>query len=465
MSERLLPDCSPATGEKRPWAALLRAGAIAFLLLVAVLPPLHLTVGGRGGAVFALEPLVMITALIIFWREGFRLRSCASLKALALYLGVSVLSTLHATDLPRHFYGLMQFTVAGLLLYALTAVRPRRVVLDTLIRLSPLPFVALSVLVITAAVSGDLLAGPEKVVIAHGSSNFLASMLLLGVFVPLAVALSGDARRRDRVLALAALALIAVGIGVTSSRAAMAMGLVGFVVTLLVIRPRGRRGWMRLGTVVAILAIVLSVSLGSHFASLARAGRFRAPLAQWSFVARIALFDLYERQFLAHPWIGNGHLNGRATPALALLGEGNAHSSQGVVWGAHVYAHNWLLQSLADTGIIGGVAFVVFLVAALRTFAAGVRRRHPWTPISAGLFAGFIAVLLHGLFEPNFHGKPFIYLFVIQLGLAEQIRSAGKLVPGPCLARALRGPLTVRGYPALRPHAGVRGARAGAARF
>jgi hypothetical protein len=372
--------------------------------------------------VFALEPLAMVAALVILWRHRFRLRSSASLNALGLYLAASLLATGNVTDMPRHLYGLMQFGLAGVMLYALTAVRPRLADLDDLIRLSPLVFVCLALIVLASALSEDLLgqAGSRKLAIGHGGSNFLASMLLLGAFVPLAGAL-GEPRRRGRLFSLLAFALIVAGIAATASRAAMVIAPIGCLATALVMRPRGRSGWKRLALVVAILGLVL-ISLAPHFNSLVRAGRFRDPLTQRNLLARVELLHLYREHFLAHPWVGSGHLNGRASPLLAFLGEGNARESEALVWGEHVYAHNWLLQTLADSGVVGGLGFVIFLTLAGKTFVAGVRRSHRWFPISAGLLAGFVAVVLHGLCEPNFHGKPFIYLFVIQLGLAEQIR-------------------------------------------
>jgi O-antigen ligase len=143
----------------------------------------------------------------------------------------------------------------------------------------------------------------------------------------------------------------------------MVIAPIGCLATALVMRPRGRSGWKRLALVVAILGLVL-ISLAPHFNSLVRAGRFRDPLTQRNLLARVELLHLYREHFLAHPWVGSGHLNGRASPLLAFLGEGNARESEALVWGEHVYAHNWLLQTLADSGVVGGLGFVIFLTLA-----------------------------------------------------------------------------------------------------
>lgn len=389
-----------------------------------MLPPLTLRIGGRGGTLFALEPLAALFALFVLWRRHFRIgthmRAAASLGALGLYIAACLPSTLNATDLPRHGYGLVLFTLAWLLLYAITAWRPSRPLLDEVIRLSPLPFVILALIVLRTAWTNDLLAGGrQKMESAYGGSNFLASMLLLGAFVPLAVAVGGHTVR-ERGAALLAFAVITAATVATGSRLAMGLLPLGCLFTI-VVSQRRHLSFRRLALIGLVLAVV-ALALTPYLGSLAAHGRFRDPLTQRNLIARLVICEHYWSLFRAHPWIGGGLLNGRASPVLAFAGEGTTPG-----WGANVDAHNWLLQALADSGVLGALAFVVFLAAAGRTFLSGVRCEHRWWASSAGFLVGFVIVVLHGLLEPNFHGKPFIYLFVAVLGLAEQVQRTSRL--------------------------------------
>jgi O-antigen ligase len=221
------------------------------------------------------------------------------------------------------------------------------------------------------------------------------------------------------------------------------------VVTIVLLARRRRLGIARIGAAVLGLGLVFLL-LAPYLSGMFRLGRFRDPFEQPNWLSRIALFEHYWELFRTSPWVGNGLFNGRVSPLLAALGEVGQES-----WGANVGAHNWLLQSLADSGVLGGLGFVLLLAAAGRTFLAGARRAHPWFPHSAGWMAGFLAVVLHGLVEPNFHGKPFIYLFAVQLGLAEQVRrvtGAAGARQRPALIRAVAG-TGAAGKRLLRPGA------------
>jgi O-antigen ligase len=391
------------------------AAACAWALLI--LPPLHLRLAGRGGDLFPFELVLPIVAAVALWRRGFQIPDAPCLRALALFLCACLPATLHASDLARHAYGLMLFGSAFLLLLVTIASRPRLSTLDRFIRWSTLPATVIAILVLATAAARGLAVrvGQGKMATVYGGSNFLASMLLLAAFVPLAVAIGGRARRERR-NALVVFGLLAASVIATGSRLAMGVLPVGCVATVLLIRLQMGFRWRRLLGPALALSLVL-VMLLPLLAAMLRLGRFDDPLAQQSWVGRILIFDLYWSKFIDSPWVGNGLFNVRATPLLTLMGEGGQES-----WGAHVGAHNWLLQCLADTGIAGSIAFIGFLIVAGRTFLAGLQRPHPWRLHATGWCVGFLCVLLHGLFEPNFHGKPFIGLFVVELGLAEHVR-------------------------------------------
>lgn len=130
------------------------------------------------------------------------------------------------------------------------------------------------------------------------------------------------------------------------------------------------------------------------------------------------LWELYLRMFLEHPLVGAGMFSGRVTPVLAVIGEG---MSQG--WGGNQNAHNWVLQCLGDTGILGLVGFGLFLWASLRGLVWNVRQEgNPWRPACVGMLVGLVMVTIHGLMDPNYHGKPFLYFVMLVLGVSEQMR-------------------------------------------
>lgn len=403
-----------------------------------MLPPLRLSVAGRGGALLPLELAAPFVALVLLWRQGFHVRACPSLKAFLLYLAACLPSTFQATDLGRHLYGFLIFGFAAIFLCIASTARPGRAFLHDLIRFSPVPFLILALIVLGTAWADGLLvySGQRKMVTDYGGSNFLASMLLLGAYVPLGVAIGGRGRG-GRMAALATFALIVAAIVATGSRSAMALLPVGCVVTVIVLRRGQRAAWARIAAASLALALVLIV-LAPYLSGMVRYGRFRDPFEQHNWLVRLAVFELYWNEFQASPWVGHGLFNIRLSPVLTVVVEGVQES-----WGAHFGAHNWLLQNLADAGVLGGAGFIVFLAAAGRTLVAGVRRGHRSFPYSTGWLAGFVMVVLHGLIEPNFSGKPLIYLFVLQLGLAEQVRrvdGAGRPARLPASVPSRSGP-------------------------
>jgi O-antigen ligase len=111
---------------------------------------------------------------------------------------------------------------------------------------------------------------------------------------------------------------------------------------------------------------------------------------------------------------------------LAGIGYGNLREHLGGVIGLEegrvLDAHNLYLQLLAETGIIGFVAFAVLVIVALRLArrvqqASGGQQDMTWI-IGFAAFAGTAGVLIHGMVDYMFHASPqFAALFFLVLGL------------------------------------------------
>ncbi len=384
-----------------------------------VLPPFESRFLGRGGDMFAIELLLLIAIPLIFWHGNLRFLRRPCVNGLGCYLLCCLPSLVNATDKPRWLYGVLVFGAATGVLWCVSAIRPRIRQLDRLLVWAPLPFVGMALIIIVHQfMSGAFfLSERHKIELPHGGSNFLASMLLVGAFIPLSTALGGR-NVETKLTGLLGFAAVALAITLTGSRLGMALLPLGIIITVLInLRLQGRRMVGPLIGLTVILVIVVMLLI-PFLSSMEARGRFENLSEQRNLLMRLVLFDLYIESFQNHPIVGVGMFNGRVNPVLAVLGEG-----QSAGWGANQNAHNWALQCLGDTGIVGMIGFLIFLGVAARVYWYGVRTAsNPWRATSVGFFVGFIAVTLHGLLEPNYHGKPFIYFFVLTLGLADQIQ-------------------------------------------
>ncbi len=407
-----------AASPPRPWMGLGAQCALVLAVIVMSAPPVVLKVLGRGGQIAAIELVLIVLTPVILWVHHGRVNWTPSLVAWTVYLVACLPSALVADDRARFIYGVAALGYGVLLLHACAAWRPGRGLFDAAVGALILPIVVLAtVIILHQAGAGQLLEpGRQKIELPYGGSNFLASMLLMSACVPLARGLSTTSMWRS-VGWFATFGWIAFAVVMTGSRLGMMLLPVGFGATVcLELTQRRRRGWRR---VVVALAVAGMVGLMSapYVNRLVEKGRFQNLATQRNLVTRFMLMDLYWRAFQSSPWIGIGVFNGRVDRTLAILGE-----STSAGWGGNQKAHNWALQTLGDTGLLGFVAFLTFLGVTAKRFWRAMRWRHnPWHATSVGLFVGFVLVTLHGLLEPNFHGRPFLYLFLLGLGLTEQM--------------------------------------------
>jgi O-antigen ligase len=89
------------------------------------------------------------------------------------------------------------------------------------------------------------------------------------------------------------------------------------------------------------------------------------------------------------------------------------------------HAHNILLNTIVETGIIGGAVFVAMMAILLKTFIRGIREETVFEKkiILSGIFASFAGFLCLNAFDYMYHGWPGqIFWALIGIGLA--------LIPG-----------------------------------
>jgi O-antigen ligase len=251
---------------------------------------------------------------------------------------------------------------------------------------------------------------------------------------------SHERRGRDRlivasgafILALAAAALLGAGLLVSWSRGAW-LGFAAAFVVLLLFAPRRR--WVGAALVVLVVAgLWASIVTGLAPDSLvARITDFAQDLTGFEDVRGRAISDenyaVVER--LAHwqaaismasesPWLGVGFGNYEIVyPRHALV---NWPLALG-------HAHNYYLNLLAETGIVGLVAY---LLAWTMIVALTVRilRRHAglWRGIALGLLGAWAHLAVHSLFDKLYVNNLFLHLGAM-LGLIGVLSLAGGLSP------------------------------------
>ncbi len=218
----------------------------------------------------------------------------------------------------------------------------------------------------------------------------LAFVIALGVLAPRL------ARPRARA-AIAAAALLVAGVWFTGSRS-------GFVTLLAVAalalafereaRARAALRWLLASAAGVALAVAVE-ALGAPGAAPTRA------MGTGSFAGRWMIWLLAWRTFLAHPFAGVGWGGLAAHGADALEQVLAAHPGLAAVAarvvGAHAYAHDWVLQALAEAGLFGAVAAIGLVMgfwrkARMLASHADEARVAPFLVVAAIVVHGLVSV-------------------------------------------------------------------------
>lgn len=210
-------------------------------------------------------------------------------------------------------------------------------------------------------------------------TNDLAGYLLL--LVPLSLHLFFTARTVwGRVLYGLAVTILSGSLILTNSRSSWLAGLVGILVVFWINRDRFKEPFYRWTIVLITLGFVGTVVLNAghilpRLETLLSLEIFRENAAHW----RMALLRSAWHMFLAKPLVGFGlNTYGTALPAY-----------QEQVGYYSINPHNYYLQALAETGLIGFSAFMFWLVSVYKSV---------WKQpniASGGVLAGLTASFLH----------------------------------------------------------------------
>jgi O-antigen ligase len=317
--------------------------------------------------------------------------------ALAAYLAFAILSVAVARDITLAFYEIFMLIQTFLLyIYVVANVRTRQdvlfivtvlligLVLESLVMIGlrfvghSIRFIGMSALIESGRVAGTA-----------GSPNATASYLIL--FMPPAMSmLLNRVGRAYRWLALLAFGLSLVALTLTLSRG----GWLGFALSMallyLSVWRRGKLSSSALLTVVCS-ALLLSVLFRDTIATRL-AGEDASPLE-----ARIILIQLASSIIEDHPLFGIGANNFVAAITQYATPEFSGD------W-LHV-VHNKYLLVWAEIGIGGLLAFLLFLITAIRKGWQGWRFNDPLlSPLALGFTAGIVGQLAHMFFD-LFHSR------------------------------------------------------------
>jgi O-antigen ligase len=347
-------------------------------------------------------------------------------------VGAGLLSSLLAIDPARSVNDMTVLLVGAALLFAVMDVgrRPEDVLLVVAGAVAGLALAAGHGLV--QQVTGDFqafAAGADRSSVgriqgAFGHPNAYGAFLALLMPVAGALAWTRGAGRGLRLLGGVALALAVPAVALSYSRGAIGAVVVGTLVWLAFARPRAA---LLIAGVVAVLAATLAPAVVTQrFESSSSDVPLRRDI--WN-----AAIDIYAQ----HPIAGAGLTNfSRAYESLPAVVPGGSqrrllHETQVLV---PPHAQNLYLNLLAEQGIMGLAAFLVFGGALLAVLIAATRCMLPATRVLAiGIGAGVLGFLLQSMLDALLYGEHALPLFALAGAAACMLRLARRgepMVPG-----------------------------------
>ena len=342
--------------------------------------------------------------------------------AVCLFVAAAGASSLAALDPAESVTSFLGVAVAAVLFFAVVQICQRREQLLVVVAGAIGGLLVAGAQGVTQKLSGrvseaGVLVGDELVGRVAGSfshPNQFAGYLI--ALIPLALTLAVDRRATSpalrRLAALAAtLALAAVAFSFT--RGAVAGLVAGGLVWLAVVRPR-----------VAVVALVAVAIGGAMLTPAALKDRLTDPggedLGLRADLWRSAL-DLFAA---ARCWASASATSARATRGSPAPGRSAGVRQRQILLPPH--ANNLFLTILAEEGIIGALAFLGLLGAALWSCARAARREDVFDrALGVGIGAGLCALLAHSLLEYTLFGEIALPLFALLGVLAVREGASG----------------------------------------
>ncbi len=261
----------------------------------------------------------------------------------------------------------------------------------------------------------------------------------LSIILPLAiaVALAPGTRRELRWLSAACAAAIGAGVLLSQSRGAW-LGLAVATVVLMALWSHRTRlvlpplfGAGAAGVLLALSGVISGSLVERATQAISYFGVFDVRTVNltsdnWAIVERMAHWQAGWLMFLDHPWLGVGAGNyAQAYPSYYLES-----------WIEPLgHAHNYYINTAAELGVVGLVAFLVasalVLRHLLRPLAASAQPGEPerlfWRALLAGVVASLVVLGVHDMFDNLLvHGVNAQVGFLLGIGMvaAERLRSA-----------------------------------------
>jgi O-antigen ligase len=246
--------------------------------------------------------------------------------------------------------------------------------------------------------------------------NNFAAYMEMTLALPLGLFFAGAVEKDKKLLYLTGIALMGVALAMSGSRGGF-ISLLAEVLFLILLTTKAdgqSKLFLRMGAAAALFICIIlgTFLLGSEKSSLTR------------FAETTAKTDLTTTR--THIWgatigiIGQNPMLGSGMNAF-----GVAYTAQDTLSGIEraEQAHNDYLQVLSDTGIVGGLVGLVFLVLFFRTGLEGVKTHMRFRRgIAVGAFAGCFAVLVHSVFDFVLHTTAVALLFVTLMALMVNAR-------------------------------------------
>jgi len=243
-------------------------------------------------------------------------------------------------------------------------------------------------------------------------SHYNGAAAYLNMVVPFCIALAVRARERmSRLLAGVCLVLSSIAVLLTQSRG----GLLAYVAVLLIsvcLLAQTRAARFRWLAVVVVFSLASAFFAGQIFERL-------SGIDSNTEVTRLGIWAGAGLLFLGNPIVGVGYGNFK----LALT------SAIAVPDGFMLDAHNLYLELLAETGVVGFLAFAILIVTCLRCASRMQRESLSVTEAVIGIatIAAIGSVLVHGTVEYVFHNAPqcaaLFFMLLALLGSYEFRRS------------------------------------------
>jgi O-antigen ligase len=395
---------------------LMASGLLSAAMVVALAAPLPALYAAGGTRLATVAPVA--AGALVAWivrrgvdRSPFRWGALPR-RSLLLLVGAFLLATALADDVALSARETLNFLVLAGLLLACT---------DELVGRPALRGALVDLLVAAAGVCGALamLEGVgiipgqfprwgtpfHRAALGFGQPNGLG--LFLASLLPLAAYRLSRSRGLARLACAAALAAAALGLVATFSRASWVAALAG--VGALAIAGQ-RRLALKVGLAVLLGGVAVELLSGGLISDTVT-----RTIGDWVVEQRAALFLAAVQMFIAHPFagVGPGGFADQVQDYAARITQ---------LWDYQDTPHNAYVQMAAETGVVGLLAFSIFLAACLAVLLRAARHTAPRRDrgLRLALLSSLAITMVASLgIWPFAHGTGEVVMILLALGFAE----------------------------------------------